>query len=110
MGWGTQFDADIYLSHESIRTKLELEECIEEVENDIQHIREKLMMFCAAGLNSMPKKDVEGNDMEPISMLHYELKELLEWYNECLIKRYQYSLLKEDWDEKEGKFKTAFCG
>lgn len=111
MGWGTTFTADIYLSRESIHSKYDLDSQLDEVRDDIQHIREKILMFCAAGPNALPKTDCEGNELdEYITSLHHEMKELFKWYEESVEKQYALGLLADDWDETENKFKTAVVG
>lgn len=110
MGWGTTFNTDIYLSRESIDSIYTLRSNIEEVNNDIQHIREKILMYCAAGVNGVANTDCEGNPLNPIDSLHIELKELFEWYEESVTKQTKYCLMLDDYDENEGKFKTALVG
>lgn len=110
MGWGTTFNTDIYISRESIEDIYTLDGNIEEVDNDIRHIREKILMYCAAGVNGVNKTDCEGNPVNPIDSLHIELKELLDWYEESMTKKTKYVLMRGDYDEKEGKFKTAWVG
>lgn len=110
MGWGTCFTADIYMSRESIKDLYTLESEIESADNDIRTIRERILMYCAAGVSAGQKKDVEGNDLDPIFSIHTEVSELFEWYQEAVEKKYKLQLLKDDWDDKENKFKTAYVG
>lgn len=110
MGWGTQFSADIFLSRERIENIYDLEREIQDVEKDIRTIRERILMYCSAGVNAGIRKDCEGNDLEPIFCIHQDITELFEWYEESIAKTVKLNLMKEDWDEKEKKFKTAFIG
>jgi len=55
LGWGTNFLADVYLSHQTFRTKDELLNAIAECEENIKIIREKLCMYAV----SSPKEIVD---------------------------------------------------
>ena len=110
MSWGTIFTAEIYLIRESYNNLYQLEEEIDHVEKTVQNIRERIMMYCACGVQGCNTKDCEDNDVNPIDALHKEIVDLLEYYDEQQTKLYKLLLLKEDWDEVEQKFKTAEMG
>jgi hypothetical protein len=109
MGWGTTFTADIFFSKEHIDNLYQLESKIEDAERDIRTCRERILMHCAAGVNAAPKYDCEENVIDsPLMCIHNEVNELFDWYEEAVTTRYKLNLLKDDWDDKDNKFKTAF--
>ena len=109
MGWGTDFTADIFLSHERYETIYALDDAIDEQRKSVQYYREKILMQCAAGLPA-EAKDCEGNDFDPIDDVHRKATEWLDLLIEENNHLCDLLLLREDWDEKEGKWKTAEVG
>ena len=109
MSWGTDFTADIYIRSKGYHILYDVEDEIEERKKTIQHFRECILMQCAMGA---PKecKDVEGNPINPIDEVHAVVNQWLD----CLIEEndrlYELYLLRDDWDEKEKKFKSASVG
>lgn len=107
MSWGTYFNAEIYLSREKYDNIYQLDEEIKSIEKDIQELRERLFMYCACGCNGVNNKDYEDILTNPVDAMYVEINSLLEQYNEDQGRLQLLYYLKEDWDEKENKFKTA---
>ena len=107
--WGTDFTADIFLVRERYNNLSHLEEEIEDTEKYIRSIREKILMQCASGAK-YGCTDIEGNEFNPIDYVHTQVNECFEEYDREQGRLFNLYLLKEDWDEKENKFKTAKDG
>lgn len=107
--WGTDFTADIFLVRERYNNLSHLEEEIEDTEKYIRSIREKILMQCASGAK-YGCTDIEGNEFNPIDYVHNQVSEWFEEYDREQGRLFNLYLLKEDWDEKENKFKTATNG
>lgn len=109
MGWGTDFTAEIFLNRERYNNLSSLLDEIESTENYVKIIREKILMQCACGAK-YGCKDVEGNEFDPIDYVHRQVSEWFEEYDRENGRLHNLYLLKEDWDDKENKFKTAKDG
>lgn len=109
MGWGIDFKADIYISRERYDNLFQLLEEIDDTEKYVRSIREKILMQCASGAK-YGCKDIEGHEFDPIEYVHTQVNEWLEEYDREQCRLFNLYLLKEDWDEKENKFKTAKDG
>lgn len=107
--WGTDFTADIFLVRERYNNLSHLEEEIEDTEKYIRSIREKILMQCASGAK-YGCTDIEGNEFNPIDYVHSQVSEWFEEYDREQGRLFNLYLLREDWDEKENKFKTAKDG
>lgn len=101
MGWGTNFTADIYLSRERFETEYELDLKIEEMEDYIRIVREKILMTCMIGKDAFNIEDCEGNKCEPVDVVHTNVNELLDWLIEKNNQLYTYELLKENFSKRE---------
>lgn len=110
MSYGITFQANIFISHETYQTIYEVDSDIKELEEQLQRMKERLMMYCACGVKGVCSKDCEDNPMNPIDALHRELEDLFEYCDEVNRKLHNLYLLREDWDEKENKFKTVEVG
>ena len=109
MGWGIDFKADIYISRERYDNLFQLLEEIDDTEKYIRSIREKILMQCASGAK-YGCTDIEGNEFNPIDYVHTQVSEWFEEYDREQGRLFNLYLLKEDWDERENKFKTAKDG
>jgi hypothetical protein len=86
MAWGTEFTADVYLSHLLFRTKDQLLEQIEEAEGNISLIKEKLLMYAS----STPKdiylseetEEESPTDEDLLPTIHEMINELFDWLRE----------------------------
>jgi hypothetical protein len=107
MSWGTYFNAEIYISREKYDNIYLLNEEIKSTEKEIQELRERLFMYCACGCNGVNHKDCEDSPVTPVDALYVEVNLLLEQYDEAQGHLQVLYYLRDDWDEKENKFKTA---
>lgn len=107
MAWGTCFNVEFFISREKYDNILLLDEEIKNTEKEIQELRERLFMYCACGCNRVNHKDCEDNPVNPVDAMYVEINSLLEQYNEDQGRLQLLYYLREDWDEKENKFKTA---
>ena len=108
MAWGTRFNSEIYLSREKYSSKLEIEENINELENDMIDIIDKIKMFASSKIDDIVPENDEDN---PIFWLNRELNNMFMDYDELLIRQYKLNLyleflcenpthdMKEDYDE-----------
>lgn len=110
MGYGTYFTAEIFINQEKYDNIHQVKSEIEYINANIQSIRERIMMYCASGCSGVNSMDCENNLLNPVDAMHSELSGLFEYYDEQQNRLYDLILLCEDWDEKEGKFKTAEVG
>ena len=86
MGFGTDFEINIFLNKQKYRTKEEVKEKIKGLEDYMYSVKCKLKMFASSNLSETVPKD--WND-EPINWLHREIGSILE-----TIEEYQYELFR----------------
>lgn len=92
--WGTSFDSEIFIPYHRFETLEELAIEIKSVECDMQDVRERLFMYAMGGISAMPSKDSEGNYCNSkVDLLHKEVKELLNYYDELSEKLHDLELL-----------------
>jgi hypothetical protein len=107
MSWGISFNVDCFLNRERYDNIYQLEEEIKSTEKEVQSLRERLLMYCACGCNGVNHKDCEDNLVNPVEAMYVEINSLLEQYDTEQGRLQLLYYLREDWDEKENKFKTA---
>lgn len=107
MSWGIYFNAEIYIDREKYDNIYQLDEEIKSTEKEVQSLRERLLMYCACGCNGVNHKDCEDNPVNPVDAMYTEVNSLLEQYDEEQGRLQLLYYLREDWDAKENKFKTA---
>lgn len=107
MSWGIYFNAELYINKERYDNIYQLDAEIQSTEKEVQSLRERLLMYCACGCNGVNHKDCEDNSVNPVDAMYVEINSLLEQYNEEQGRLQLLYYLREDWDEKENKFKTA---
>ena len=107
MGWGTTFTAELYISRQIYRTKSDVEEGINEIKEDMNNIREKILMYCASGIKGFEPKDCEGEPLNPVEWMHHELKGLFNDYDGLSHELEKLKLLLLDWNEDKETFNTA---
>lgn len=110
MSYGTTLEYEIFFSHENLTDYQDVLNAIEESKDDISDLKERILMYCASGIKGVCSDDCEGNPMNPVDALHSEITHLLERYEEAVIRHSNLLALKEDWDDNEKKFKTAWYG
>lgn len=101
MGWGTDFKANIYLSRERFETIYELDSKIEETQDYIRMVREKILMACMNCKEAFNVEDCEGNKCDLVDVVHRNVNEWLDWLIELNDKLYVYELLKQNFDKRE---------
>lgn len=107
MGWGIDFTADIYLSRQNYYENVNLvQDEIDNLNKQNQGLKERMLMMVAGGASSVSVKDVEGNECDPVDVLHSRFNELLQTYDENNAKiqdLYYYKVYLEEKHRKEGK-------
>jgi hypothetical protein len=98
MGWGVNFNADIYLSHQSYSSKYEVEEKIKNISETITEYETKLKMFAIATPRDIVSIENSENILE---FINEEIVALIELYEESVIQRYQLMLFLEYLEDKE---------
>lgn len=107
MGWGTEFQAEIYLSRENYEDILQVERELADTKKYSNWLKTRIYMYASSGPSGVSTKDDEGFECNPIECLHIELDKLFDEYSKSIIKEHELELLKEDWDDENKKFKTA---
>ena len=100
MGWGTDFKANIYLSRERFETIYELDSKIEETQDYIRIVREKILMACMNGKEAFNIEDCEGNKCDLVDVVHRNVNEWLDWLIEKNNQLYTYELLKKNFKDR----------
>lgn len=105
MGWGINFNSDIYLSRISADNQFQLEDLIADKEKYISDLEKELLMYVSANPAELVPKDWEE---EKIGFLKNQVETLLEEIKESevtLFKLYLYKdsnpFLKQEEDVKE---------
>lgn len=96
MGWGTQFNAEIYISKEIYHTKYDVESEIKDLEEWITKLKAKIMALALA-----TPRDIVPHDNDPVDPIFYvtnEIENLFESLEEDHYKLYKLRLLLDNWD------------
>ena len=101
MGFGTDFQANIYLSRERFETMYELDSKIEETKDYIRIVREKILMACMNGKEAFNVEDCEGNKCDLVDAVHRNVNEWLDWLIELNDKLFMYESLKKNFKDRE---------
>ena len=100
MGWGTSFKAEIYLSRQVFRSKLELDERIKELEGYIESAKQELTAYAVATPRDIiAEKDESGYIQNPIDEVLRKTREIFEWIEDNyrdLNRLYQYQQYLEE--------------
>ena len=101
MGWGVEYQIDMYLSKQDYGENIfQVEDKIEELEEYINNTKTKINMFAASSISEVIPDDWKE---EPIRWINKEIDELIDYLHECIIHRYQLELYKEYLQEKQKK-------
>ncbi len=92
MSWGIDFKADIFLSHISINSIVELEDLIKEKEQDIARYKESILMYASSSPKEITPEDWEE---ESINILQNQVNMIFVDYEETM------NLLKDLYYYKE---------
>lgn len=79
MGWGTEFNVDIYLSRTSFNCKQDLVDAIEIVEQNVKLVEDKLYMYAIANVNDLVPKETE---VDFVGYVQSQVEDLLINYKE----------------------------
>lgn len=107
MGYGTTFKTDVHLPHMVFRTKEQLLEQIEESENSISFIREKMLMLASSTPSDIYLREITDDipkNEDLTSGIRELVDELFEWLGDemsKLTKLYQFLELLEEYPEKD---------
>lgn len=102
MSWGIDFTADIFLSRQDYGENVyRVQDEINDVEKDMQSIKERMLMMVMGGANSVNTKDFEGNECDPVDVIHSRFCELIDYYNERQSHLYDLLLYKEYLENKQ---------
>lgn len=101
MGWGTNFSADIFLPCENYETKEQVISEIDDLKEQNQDYKERMLMLLVGGVGVVNTKDLEGNECDGVDVLHMKFTEILLFYTENIQKIYQLELLLENFESKE---------
>lgn len=96
MGWGTTFRTDIYLSKTSFSSKVELDDTIKDLEQDIERHRKEIAMYASVNPKSIIPEDWKEDS---ITFLYNKVRDLLEMYEEDLIRLHHFYLLQNYLEE-----------
>ena len=96
MGWGIEFNADIYLSRQVFNSKTEVEEKIEEIVQYINNSKSMLMMFASSTPKDIIPEEWEEN---PLDWINNQINEILDTLQEDMIKTYNLRLYLEYLEE-----------
>lgn len=105
MAFGTRVNVELYFSHKTYNDKYEVEEDLKDTQENLHDIETRIAMYAASSpREGLHTKDCEGEDMNPVDVLYYELKRLKEWYKEEVLKEWQLEMLLDNWDARTGDF------
>lgn len=94
---GTSFTYDFYIKHKSYSNKFQLEREIDDIENNIQEIKQRVFGFAVATPILTP-----GNIMsDMISEIKREIDNEFEYLEDSIILKYKLNLLKETMEDDE---------
>ena len=107
MSWGIDFTADIFLSRQNYDGNVyRVQSEIDDIRENMQSIKERMLMMVMGGANSVNTKDCENNDCDPVDVLHSRFCELLDYYNEQQSHLYGLLLYKEYLEKEQEETKV----
>lgn len=96
MGWGTTFKTDIYLNKTSFSSKIELDDTIKDLEKSIERYKQEIAMYTTSTPSSITPDEWKDDS---ITFLYNKLRDLLELYEEDLIRLHRFYLLQDYLEE-----------
>ena len=96
MGWGTSFDANIYIKKQCFESKEQVKLEIEECQSEIEEIKKHLFGYVYA----TPKDIVNNEDDDIIMTLKVMFNDQIEYLEELIIKLEKLYLLEENFDTR----------
>lgn len=83
MSWGINFTADIFLSRQDYGENVyAVQEEIDSLLRQNQSLKERMMMMITGGVSSVCTKDMDGNECDPVDILHAKFSDLLTMFDE----------------------------
>lgn len=101
MGWGTYFEAEIYLNRQIFQSESEIKNEIEELTEDVQKSREALLILVASNY-----KDIREEDEDPVWGLRNRVQEVIDDITFNTLAIYRLRLYLEAIQEGKAKFET----
>lgn len=98
MGWGTTFQTEIYLNRQTFSNKYEVEAKIDELKDDLDIVKQKLIAFGAGNLSDIVPEDW---DDDKNGFIVYQMRDLFEEYEETVLGLYKLELLLENYDNSK---------
>ena len=93
MGWGTTFEAEVYLSRQVFSNRSEVEFRLEEIEDSMNWCKQNIAMLVA-----VTPKDY-SNEENPLFEMKTELNESLEYLEDLVVERTRLGLYLEYLEE-----------
>lgn len=107
MSWGIDFTANIFLSRQNYDGNVyRVQGEIDDIRENMQSIKERMLMMVMGGANSVNTKDCENNECDPVDVLHSRFCELLEYYDEQQSHLYDLLLYKEYLEKEQEETKV----
>lgn len=92
MGWGTDFNIDIFLSKQMFNSLMELEDYIKEREEDLINVKTKISMFASCSVNTIVPKEWKE---QPLDFINMQINELLDALETTTVDLFKLELYKE---------------
>ena len=101
MGWGTDFNHDIYLNRLTFNSLEDVKDHIKEKKDDIQYAKEKLLILISSQQphvlscgcsNTTDNTSKPQTYLEHLSDIHFEFKEIFEYLQQDIIELYKLEL------------------
>ncbi len=99
MGWGTDFDVNVYLNRVIVENEYQAKDMIEELNEEIEDYKRKLAMYAAANPNDLVR-DTEWKE-EPIDWINIRINEIWEGLLDAHYRKIQLDLYLEHLEQKE---------
>ena len=96
MGWGTDFNTNIYLSRQIFNGKADVEDKIDELEREVNNSKSMLKMFAASTPNDIVPEEWEDS---PLDWIHNQMNEIFDTLQEDIINIYKLELYLEYLEE-----------
>jgi len=103
MGWGTDFNVNVYLNRLIVENKYQAEDMIAELNEDIEDYKRKLAMYAASNPNDLVR-DTEWKD-QPVDWLNMQINEIWEdllddYQRKIYLKLYIEHLEQKEWGKE----------
>lgn len=97
MGWGTSLVHETYYSKEIYKSKLQVQEAINEEKNNIQRCKQSIFALCVM---TEPNKMLQAEEnMSTVETIQYLTEDLFKELEESLFRLNRLEVLLEEWDD-----------